>query len=84
MDEWSNKRIFSPATNRKRSFGNRGGDTSIAAFLTALLEGRGPKECIRLAAAAGACCVTAYDALSGLKSIEEMTAKISSGWEKIY
>lgn len=85
MDEWSNKRIFEPSYKPEKVLSATGaGDTSIAAFLTALLEGRGPKECIRLAAAAGACCVTAYDALSGLKSIEEMTAKISSGWEKIY
>ena len=58
------------------------GDTSIAAFLTAMLEGTGPEECIRLAAATGACCVSAYDALSGLKPLNELREKIRSGWEK--
>ena len=48
------------------------GDTSIAAFLTAMLLCRTPEKCAALAAAEGACCVTAYDALSGLKSIEEL------------
>lgn len=57
------------------------GDTSIAAFLTSVMQGRSPAECIKLAAAQGACCVTAYDALGGLKSIEELEALIDAGWE---
>ncbi len=48
------------------------GDTSIAAFLTGVLRGYGPEDCTALAAAEEACCVSAYDALSGLKSIEEL------------
>ncbi len=53
------------------------GDTCIAAFLTGLLRGKPPEECVALAAAEGACCVTAYDALSGLKSIEELEKMIA-------
>lgn len=56
------------------------GDTSIAAFLTAVLQGKGPAECTALAAAEGACCVTAYDALSGLKPISELEKRIRAGW----
>ena len=58
------------------------GDTSIAAFLTAVLRGKNPAQCAALAAAEGACAVTSYDALGGLKSIEELEAKIASGWER--
>ena len=61
--------------------GTGAGDTSIAAFLTGVLRGYGPAECAALAAAEGACCVTAYDALSGLKSVEELAGRISAGWE---
>ncbi len=61
--------------------GTGAGDTSIAAFLTAVLRGYDPATCAALAAAEGACCVTAYDALSGLKTIEELMEKIESGWE---
>ena len=39
-------------------------------------------ECVRLAAATGASCVTAYDALSGLLSFEELRQKMEAGWEK--
>ena len=57
------------------------GDTSIAAFLAAVLEGKGPAACIALAAAEGACCVTAYDALSGLKPLDELEERIRKGWQ---
>ena len=57
------------------------GDTSIAAFLTAVISGKGAKESVTLACAEGACCVTAYDALSGLKGLEELEGLIGS-WER--
>ena len=58
------------------------GDTSIAAFLKARMEGLPIDACLRYAAAAGACCVEAYDALSGLRPFEELDRKIRAGWEK--
>lgn len=58
------------------------GDTSIAAFLTAILEGYAPEMSLHLAAAAGASCVAAYDALSGLKSFAELEQRIKDGWAK--
>lgn len=63
--------------------GTGAGDTSIAAFLTAMLDGYSLEEGVRLAAATGASCVSAYDALSGLKSFEELEQKIAAGWRRI-
>ncbi len=68
--------------DRVRS-GTGAGDTSIAAFLMAASEGKGPKQCAALAAAEGACAVTEYDALSGLKTLEELQNRIDSGWETV-
>lgn len=62
--------------------GTGAGDTSIAAFLTAVLDGCPLEECLRLATATGASCVAAYDALSGLKTFDELRKKIKQGWEK--
>lgn len=63
--------------------GTGAGDTSIAAFLLAAMNGKKPAECAALAAAEGACAVTTYDALSGLKPLDELEARIAAGWETL-
>lgn len=62
--------------------GTGAGDTSIAAFLAAMLDGYPPEKCLQYATATGASCIEAYDALSGLKSFEELDEKIEAGWKK--
>ncbi len=80
---WAEKEGFEASYVPDRLLSGTGaGDTSIAAFLTALLKGCTPEACARYAAATGACCVSAYDALSGLKTFEELDAKIQNGWKK--
>ncbi len=80
---WAEKEGFEASYVPDRLLSGTGaGDTSIAAFLTALLKGCTPEACIRYAAATGACCVSAYDALSGLKTFEELDVKIQNGWKK--
>lgn len=62
--------------------GTGAGDTMIAAFLTAMVKGYPFERCLQLAAATGASCVAAVDALSGLKSFAELEKKIDNGWAK--
>jgi len=62
--------------------GTGAGDTTIAAFLTAMCKGYPLERCLQLAAGTGASCVEAIDSLSGLKSFEELIAKIDAGWAK--
>lgn len=81
-DDWAQRSIMQPCYKADIVRSATGaGDVSIAAFLTAVLRGRTPGECVALAAAEGACAVTSYDALGGLKTLTELEAKISSGWE---
>jgi len=81
---WADKEGFEGSYEPERILSGTGaGDTCIAAFLTAMLEGDAPSECIRLAAATGACCVSAYDSLSGLKPLNELREKIKKGWKKL-
>ncbi len=83
-DVWSGKEGKQACYRPDRVLSGTGaGDTSIAAFLTAVLKGKAPEACVSLAAAEGACCVTAYDALTGLKTIPELEARLRSGWETL-
>ena len=78
---WCDQLVFQPCFRADIIRSTTGaGDTSIAAFLAAVLSGREPAACIALAAAEGACCVTAYDALSGLRPLDELEERIRKGW----
>lgn len=80
---WADKAGFEASyVPEKVLSGTGAGDTSIAAFLTAILQWYAPEMALHLAAATGACCVEAYDALSGLKSFAELEQKIAQGWKK--
>ena len=80
-EAWSCRTVLQPSFKADivRS-GAGAGDTSIAAFLAAVLSGRKPAECVALACAEGACCVTTYDTLSGLKPLDELEERIRNGW----
>lgn len=81
--QWAGRQGFEASYIPERVLSGTGaGDTSIAAFLTAMLVGESLENCMQLAAATGACCVASYDALSGLKPLDELRAKIACGWEK--
>ena len=79
---WADQEGIQPCFKADQVLSGTGaGDTSIAAFLLAAAEGKPVKQCAALAAAEGACAVTAYDALGGLKQLSELEARIASGWD---
>lgn len=83
VSEWADKGGFEKSFKPRQVLSGTGaGDTSIAAFLTTMLEGCTPEECVQLASATGACCVEAYDALGGLVPLNELRKKIANGWKK--
>ena len=83
ISKWADKDGFEKSYVPDRVLSGTGaGDTSIAAFLTSMLDGCTIEECVQLAAATGASCVSAYDALSGLKPLDELRSKIAAGWKK--
>ena len=80
---WAEKEGFETSYIPERVLSGTGaGDTSIAAFLMAVNNGEGLEDCLHMATAAGASCVTAYDALGGLMPYEKLKEKIEAGWEK--
>ncbi len=82
--EWAEKEGFEKSFEPEVvKCGTGAGDTSIAAFLTSVLNGESLQTALRMATATGACCVEAMDALSGIKPLDEIKKKIESGWKKL-
>mgnify|MGYP005772771503 CR=1 FL=1 len=82
-EEWADKEGFEKSFEPEAVLSGTGaGDTSIAAFLASVMVGESLEEAVEMAAATGACCVAAYDALSGLKPLEQLKEKIRKGWKK--
>jgi sugar/nucleoside kinase (ribokinase family) len=80
---WAEQDFFEKSYVPDRVLSGTGaGDTSIAAFLKAVLDGYDPQMTMHLAAGTGASCVEAYDTLSGLRSFEKLKEKIAAGWKK--
>ena len=82
VNKWQSRegfqKSFTPAQVRS---GAGAGDSSIAAFLYACLKGYPVKRCVELAAAEGASCVEEFDALSGVRTLEELEERIAEGWQ---
>lgn len=82
--KWEKKEGFEKSYIPEKVLSGTGaGDTCIAAFLKAVLDRYPIEKSVQMAAATGASCVEAYDALSGLKSFEELEKKIEAGWKKM-
>ena len=82
-EDWSDREGFEASYQPERVLSGTGaGDTTIAAFLIAMLEGYPFEMCIHLAAAEGASCVEAYDALGGIRPLKELASRIEKGWKK--
>lgn len=83
VEDWADRSGFEASYIPEKVLSGTGaGDTTIAAFLAAVLEGYDFEMCVHLAAAEGASCVEAYDALGGIKPLAELEKKIRGGWEK--
>ncbi len=83
FEGWGERSAFIPAFVPARVLSATGaGDSAIAAFLASFLRGYSLERAATLAAAAGAACVEAFDALSGLRGLDELESKINSGWTR--
>jgi sugar/nucleoside kinase (ribokinase family) len=94
-DSWAGRELWCPAFSVDRIASATGsGDTSIAAFLAALLRGSSIEESLAFANCAGAMNLSAMDASSGLRSWDDMRSFIArssvrpvkqmpaSGWKR--
>lgn len=80
---WANKEYWTAAYHVPNEASATGaGDSAIAGFLASFMRGETIEDALTYGAAAGAQNVTAYDALSGLKSFPETKAILAQGWPK--
>ena len=78
VDEWAERSGTQPCYRAGIVRSATGaGDVSIAAFLTALMNGETPAACVKLAAAEGAASVSSYDALGGILTLDELKQRIA-------
>jgi sugar/nucleoside kinase (ribokinase family) len=59
------------------------GDCAYAGLLAGLLRGLPPMDCLRLAAAVGACSVEAADAVSGVRTYEATRQRLDAPWRTL-
>jgi sugar/nucleoside kinase (ribokinase family) len=82
LDNWADRELHEESFRVADIASATGaGDTSIAGFLAAFLNGKTIEESIRIACAVGGQNVLTYDAISGIKSWEE-TINMIPEWEK--
>jgi sugar/nucleoside kinase (ribokinase family) len=79
---WANREMWVPVFKVDVVGTTGAGDTAIAGFLAAFLRDLLPNEVVTIAAAVGACNVEAADAVSGVRSWDETTARVKAGWPR--
>jgi len=79
---WADLELWAPCFQVQVVGTTGAGDAAIAGFLSGLLRGLSPGATLTAAAAVGACCVEADDALSGIRPWEKTLRRIAGGWER--
>ena len=83
LDNWADREFWEPTYYIKPVLSATGsGDSAIAGFLAAFVRGLSVEDCARTACAVGSYNVTAYDAVSGIRSWDETISAIRKGWKK--
>ncbi len=82
FDNWSNRELHEESFHVKNVASATGsGDSSIAGFLSAYLNGKSIEDAVRIACAVGGQNVQVFDAVSGIKTWDETLAMIPA-WNK--
>ena len=83
LEHWADRELWEPAFHVENVASATGsGDSAIAGFLAAYVRGLSLEQCLKYGCAVGAFNVTAFDAVSGIKSWDETTQAIEAGWGK--
>lgn len=79
---WADRELWSTSFQTHVEGTTGAGDAAVAGFLFGLLRGMSPEETLIAACAAGASCVEAVDATSGIQSWPALRGRIQGGWQQ--
>lgn len=82
VSNWSNRQLLAPCFQTQVAGTTGAGDCTIAGLLSGVLSGIGPVDAITLAVGVGACSTEGADAVSGVPSLEKVTTRINTGWQR--
>ena len=82
LTPWESREFWSPCFLAEVAGTTGAGDATIAGFLMGLLRGMPPEQAVTAACAVGGCNVEAADALSGVQTWDETSARIQFGWSR--
>ena len=80
---WCARELWAPCFHANFVNACGAGDCTIAGLIASIQQGSEPEEALTLALSAGASSVEAADASSGVRSIDELRARIAAGWERL-
>ncbi len=81
--KWAGRELHAQCFKTRVAGTTGAGDCTIAGFLAAASEGKGPEETLRFANATGAFCVEAPDATGGIRPRTEVLARLEEGWDNL-
>lgn len=81
--QWSNRTVYQRAFEAEVVGTTGAGDSAYAGLLVGICRGMSIEDAARFSCAVGACNVEAADATSGVRSFDETTARLNSGWSAL-
>ncbi|MCF8566705.1 carbohydrate kinase family protein [Alicyclobacillus tolerans] len=82
-EKWNHRELYIPCFQAQVAGTTGAGDSTIAGFLSGLLHGLAPEECMTHAVAVGACSVEQMDATSGIPTWEQVQGRLQKGWASL-
>lgn len=82
VSDWLGRQLITPCFQVDVVGTTGSGDCTIAGFLAGVIKGLSPVDAVTAAVATGACNVEAADAISGVRSWQDMQERIASGWPR--
>ncbi len=79
---WEGRELLAPCFLVEMVGTTGAGDSTVAGFLAALIQGMAPEDALTHAVAVGACNVEAADATSGVQSWDAVAERMNAGWRR--